>query len=530
MVIAFHACEWRNEICAEKITQYGVARKPDVGKRRGAPVDISAPIGEHVEVRDNPTAAANGMRHDATPQTAPLIAKGHTIMAFPEGFIWGAAAASYQVEGGAFDDGKGLSVWDMMVRQPGRIWEGNNGDVTCDHYHRYAEDAKIMGGLGLHAYRLSISWPRVLPEGFGAVSEKGLAFYDQLVDALLENGVQPWVTLFHWDFPYALFNRGGWLNRDSADWFADYAKVIVDKLSDRVQHWMTQNEPQCYIGLGHQHGEHAPGLRLGFDEVLLAAHHSLLAHGKAAQVIRANAKAEPKIGAAPVGVTKMPATDSPEDIEAARKAMFSVCDRNCWNNTWFADPMLKGEYPADGLELFADSLPEIRDGDMETIHQPIDFYGANIYNAQTVRATADGGWETMAADTGPALTTMVWRMTPESLYWGPRFLYERYGKPIVVTENGMANTDWVHLDGKVHDPQRIDFLTRYLRSYRRAIEDGTEAWGYFQWSIMDNFEWGHGYKQRFGLVYVDYETGERTPKDSALWYKDVIATNGEAIG
>jgi beta-glucosidase len=450
-------------------------------------------------------------------------------MSFPKDFVWGAAAASYQIEGGAYEDGKGLSVWDMFCRRPEKIWEGNTGDVACDHYHRYEEDARLMGQIGLEAYRLSISWPRVLPDGIGKVNPKGLEFYDRLVDALLENKVEPWVTLFHWDYPYELYLKGGWLNRDSADWFAEYTGVIVDKLSDRVTHWMTLNEPQCFICLGHQAGSHAPGLVLSFSDVLLAAHHSLLAHGKAVQVIRAQAKAKPQIGAAPVGNVNIPASDSPEDIEAARKSSFSLSENNCWNISWFADPMLFGRYPGDGLELFKKEMPEMAGGDMETICQPLDFYGFNIYSASQVRAGRDGSVETVAFPDGPPLTTMGWVMVPEALYWAPKFLYERYGLPIVVTENGMANTDWVHVDGKVHDPQRVDFLTRYLREYHRAIEDGVDGRGYFQWSIMDNFEWAQGYKQRFGLIYVDYPTGERTLKDSAWWYKKVIETGGEIV-
>ena len=450
-------------------------------------------------------------------------------LSFPKDFVWGAAAASYQVEGGADEDGRGLSIWDMLCRQPGKIWEGNTGAVACDHYHRYADDARLMREIGLQAYRLSISWPRVLPEGVGAVNEPGLAFYDRLVDALLENGVEPWVTLFHWDYPYALYCRGGWLNRDSADWFADYAAVIVDRLSDRVSHWMTQNEPQCYLGLGHLVGVHAPGLRMGFAEVLLATHHSLLAHGKAVQVIRARAKTSPVIGAAPVGFVKIPDTESAEDVEAARAATFAVTQKNCESNTWFSDPMLLGAYPADGVELFGADMPEIRAGDMETICQPLDFYGANIYSGTRCRAAGEGRCEPVPEPDGPPLTMVGWRVTPDALYWGPRFFYERYGLPIVVTENGMANCDWVHLDGKVHDPQRIDFLNRYLQAYQRAIADGVDARGYFLWSIMDNFEWSLGYQQRFGIIYVDYATQRRILKDSAYWYREVIASNGETL-
>ena len=450
-------------------------------------------------------------------------------MSFPKDFMWGAAAASYQIEGAARQEGRGLSVWDMMCRQPGKIWSNDTGDVACDHYHRYEEDTRMMAEIGLKAYRFSISWPRVLPEGIGKINTKGLAFYDKLVDSLLENNVKPWVTLFHWDYPLTLFYQGGWLNRDSADWFAEYTQVIIDKLSDRVSHWITQNEPQCYIGMGHQTGEHAPGLKLGVSEVLLAAHHSLLAHGKAMQVIRAHAKLKPSIGAAPVGIVKFPHSNNPDDIEIARQSMFSITAKDCWNNTWFADPMVFGHYPEDGIQLFQEEMPEIKNGDMETICQPLDFYGTNIYHGQVVRTKGDGSGEIPPSPDGPPLTTMEWEITPEAFYWGPRFLYERYNLPLVVTENGMANGDWVHVDGKVHDPQRIDFLTRYLQEYHRAITDGVKSNGYFLWSIMDNFEWAHGYKQRFGLVHIDYATGKRTPKDSAYWYRDVIRSNGDRL-
>lgn len=446
-------------------------------------------------------------------------------MSFPKDFIWGAAASSYQIEGAVYEDGKGLSVWDKFCKTPGKIWENNTGDMACDHYHRYAEDVRLMAEIGLPAYRFSISWSRVLPNGVGAANEKGFTFYDRLIDALLENNIQPWVTLFHWDFPYALYCRGGWLNRDSADWFAEYTQIVIDKFSDRVTHWITQNEPQCYIHFGHQTGENAPGLKLGFAEVLLAAHHSLLAHGKSVQVIRARAKRKPTIGAAPVGIAKIPATNQPEDINAARAATFAISGKNCWSNTWFADPMIFRKYPEDGVTLFAKEMPEIRHGDMETICQPLDFFGVNIYFDETVQARSSEGYEVVKNKIGPALTTMPWEVTPEALYWGPKFLFEHYQLPIVVTENGMANCDWIHLDGKVHDPQRIDFLTRYLRAYQRAIADGVVAKGYFVWSVMDNFEWAHGYKPRFGLIYVDYATQQRVLKDSALWYKEIIASN-----
>jgi len=376
---------------------------------------------------------------------------------------------------------------------------------------------------------LSLAWPRIQPSGTGQASEKGLAFYDRLVDELLGAGIEPWVTLYHWDTPYELYLKGGWLNRDIADWFADYTQIVMDRLSDRVSRWMTLNEPQCFIGLGMQTGQHAPGDMLGFREVLLAGHHSLLAHGKAVQVIRASAKKPPRVGWAPVGAPKIPATDSPEDIEAARTAMFTTTAKTVWSNTWWNDPVFFGAYPEQELALFGDDAPTPRAGDLETIAQPLDFYGANIYNGQTVKQGEDGKPVELAHPIGIGRTVYHWPVTPEALYWGPRFFYERYGKPIVITENGLGLSDWVALDGGVRDPQRIDFLDRHLGALRRAGEDGVALDGYFQWSFMDNFEWNEGYRFRFGLVHIDYQTQKRTPKDSAYWYRDVIGSNGAAL-
>jgi beta-glucosidase len=450
-------------------------------------------------------------------------------MAFKKDFVWGTATASYQIEGAAKEDGKGKSVWDMMSHWDGKIYENNNGDVSCDHYHNYKQDVALMKEIGIKGYRCSISWPRVVPEGIGKVNEKGLDFYDKLVDELLANGIEPWVTLFHWDYPYSLFCKGGWLNNDSSNWFADYAKIIVDKLSDRVTKWMTLNEPQCFIGLGHQDAYHAPGLKLDFPEILLATHNVLLAHGKSVMAIRAGAKQKPMIGAAPVGITFMPFSNSTEDIEATRKAMFSITKKDCWNNTWFADAMIKGKYPEDGLKLFEEELPVFKTGDMKIIGQKLDFYGANIYHAERVKFNPEKGYDIIPFEKGHPWTTMDWKVVPEALYWGPKFLYERYKLPIVLTENGVAVTDWVALDGKVHDPQRVDFLKRYLREFEKATDDGVEALGYFIWTLIDNFEWAFGYKQRFGLIHVDFQTQKRTLKDSAYWYKKVIESNGNTI-
>jgi beta-glucosidase len=448
------------------------------------------------------------------------------MSSFPPSFVWGAAAASFQIEGAASADGKGLSVWDMFCRRPDKIRNMDTGEVASDHYHHFKEDVALMKEIGLKAYRLSISWPRVIPEGIGRTNSKGVAFYDALVDELLAAGIQPYVTLFHWDFPYELYLRGGWLNPSSPDWFAEYTRRVVEVLSDRVQHWMTLNEPQCFLGLGMMSGEHAPGDRLGMHEVLLAAHNALLAHGKSVQVIRASARQPAQVGFAPVAVTYYPASDSPENIEAARQAMFGVHAKNFWNNTWCSDPIFFKRYPEDGLALFGDAVPPYTAQDMETIGQPLDFYGANIYNGTRVRCGADGKPERVPLPTGHATTANTWPVTPEALYWGPRLLWERHHLPILITENGLANTDWPSMDGLVHDPQRIDFTTRYLAAIRLAIHDGVDVAGYFHWSIMDNFEWAEGYCMRFGLIYVDFNTQQRILKDSALWYRDVIASGG----
>lgn len=450
-------------------------------------------------------------------------------MPFPSDFQWGVATASYQIEGSPYMAGGGSSVWDMFCQRPGAIFDGSNGDVACDHFQRYREDVALMSELSIPNYRFSIAWPRVMPEGVGRVDEAGLGFYDRLLDELLEKGVRPHATLFHWDMPYDLYLRGGWLNRDSADWFADYTQIIVDRLGDRIASWMTLNEPQCFIGLGLQSGIHAPGDKLNFREVLLAGHHAMLAHGKAVQVIRAGVDKPTRIGWAPVGAPKIPKTNSPEDIEAARLATFQTEGKTVWSNAWWNDPVFFGKYPDYEVGQYGADAPVPKQGDMELISQPLDFFGANIYNGQVVEAGPEGKPHELHHPVGAARTMYHWPVTPDSLYWGPRFLYERYGKPIVITENGTSTPDWVALDGGVHDPQRIDFLARYLGSLRRAIEDGVAVEGYFQWSFMDNFEWYEGYKLRFGLVHVDFQSQKRTPKDSAYWYADAIRSNGETI-
>ncbi|HSV27383.1 MAG TPA: GH1 family beta-glucosidase [Sedimentisphaerales bacterium] len=444
-------------------------------------------------------------------------------MGFPKGFVWGVAAASYQIEGAAYEDGKGLSVWDMMCRRKDAIRWGHTGEIACDHYYRYREDVALMASLGTKAYRLSVAWPRVLPDGIGRVSEKGLEFYDRLIDELLAHRIAPYVTLFHWDFPYELYCKGGWLNPSSSGWFAEYAHILGRRLGDRVAAWMTHNEPQCFVGLGHKEGKHAPGDKLGEAEVLRVAHNVLLAHGKAVQALRATTRAP--IGYAPAGMVKMPAGSRKQDIDAARAATFAVTPGSLWNNTWWLDPVFLGRYPQDGLEAYGRNVPQYAESDMSTICQPLDFFGVNIYHGDYVEMAPDGKTRQVPRAPGSPMTAFDWSVSPESLYWGPKFFHERYKLPVYITENGMANCDWVTTDEQVHDTQRIDFLRRYLMQLQRAVDDGVDVRGYFLWSIMDNFEWAEGYTKRFGIVHVDFESQKRTPKDSAKWYKKLIAAN-----
>ncbi|MBZ0214139.1 MAG: beta-glucosidase [Nitrospirae bacterium] len=450
-------------------------------------------------------------------------------MQFPPNFLWGAATASFQIEGAVATDGKGPSVWDMLCQRPGAVFEGHTGDPACDHYHRMTDDVAMMAELGLQAYRFSISWPRVLPEGVGRVNARGLEFYDRLVDTLLAKGIAPYPTLFHWDYPLALYARGGWLHEDSPEWFAEYTQVMVDKLSDRVSNWMTQNEPQCFVGLGHSVGVHAPGLKLPWPEYLTVLKNSLLAHGKSVQVIRASAKTKPSVSFAPVGHGSIPASDSPEDIAAARAHDDNIKVPGVWYRSLHLDPAILGVWPEDADRVFGAYGMTMSDSDLKTICQPLDWLGLNFYSAPTVKAGPDGQPVVVKYPAGHPQNAMGWPITPEGIYWMVKFHYERYGLPIVITENGMANLDAVDEDGGVHDPQRIAYTRNYLKQLHRAIQDGIDVRGYFHWSLMDNFEWAEGYSKRFGLVHVDYATQKRTPKDSAYWYREVIRSNGEAL-
>ncbi len=446
-------------------------------------------------------------------------------MGFKKDFVWGAATASYQIEGAWNEDGKGLSIWDVFSHEPNKICEGHTGDVACDHYHRYKQDVKLMKQLGIKAYRFSISWPRLIPNGVGKLNPKGVEFYSNLIDELLENGIEPYITLFHWDYPYELYKKGGWLNDDSVNWFADYAARVAELFSDRVKNFITFNEPQCFIGESYLGAVHAPGLRVSYKDVFQMCHNVLKAHGAAVIALRKNAKQPIKIGYAPTGTVCYPSSENEADIEAARKNMFKCNYINngvMWNISWWSDPVILGKYPQDGLELYKEYLPEITDEDMKLINQPIDFFGSNIYNGEEVKSDSNGNPVIVAHKIGHGKTAIQWTVTPESLRWGPKFYYERYKLPFFITENGMSAHDVVSLDGKVHDPNRIDFLNRYLIELEKATDDGVDIGGYFQWSFMDNFEWAKGYTERFGLVYVDYETQQRIPKDSAYWYKNWI--------
>lgn len=447
-------------------------------------------------------------------------------------FVFGAATSSYQIEGAFQEGGKGFNIWDIYVREKGKIYNGHTGDIACDHYHRFREDVALMKEIGLQAYRFSINWARILPDGIGAVNQEGIRFYKELIEELKKNEIEPYITLYHWELPYELYKKGGFMNPEFVEWFGYYAKVVAENFSDQVKYFFTFNEPQCFIGLGFLNGEHAPGLKVPVKDTFLMAHHVLMAHGRAVQMLRQYAKQNIEIGYAPTGTMSYPETENEEDIEAARQHLFSINEDSnnwTWNVAWWSDPILKGQYPEEGMERYREYLPNIKESDLKLISEPIDFYGQNIYNGKCIRMGNDGKPEEVKRYEGFPKTAMGWPITPECLYWGPKFLYERYQKPIYITENGLSCHDVISLDGKVHDPNRIDFLARYLGQVKKAKEDGVDIRGYFQWSLMDNFEWACGYNERFGLIYVDYNTQKRILKDSAYWYQTTIKTNGENL-
>ena len=448
-------------------------------------------------------------------------------MSYRKDFAWGCATSSYQIEGAYNADGKGPDIWDVFSHSPGRTKNGDTGDVACDHYHRMKEDVAMMASLGLNSYRFSVNWARVLPEGRGFVNEAGIRFYDELIDELLKNDITPFLTLYHWEMPYEIYKRGGWMNPDTVEWFGDYAALIADRFSDRVKNIFTLNEPQCFVGLGYVSGEHAPGLKTTLQDSLCIFHNVLKSHGRAVQRLREKARQPLMIGIAPTGSMCYPASDDPKDIEAARKALFAIPedpDRWTWNVSAWSDPVFFGQYPKEFLQEFEAYMPRISEADMKLISEPVDIYGQNIYNGHMIRMGEDGSPAYVDRPADFPQTANGWPITPECLYWGPRFLYERYKTPLYITENGTCCNDTLSPDGAVHDTDRIDFLSQYLEQLEKATEVA-DLRGYFLWSLMDNFEWNRGYSDRFGMIYVDFDNLRRIPKDSAYWYRDYIKSH-----
>ncbi len=460
-------------------------------------------------------------------------------MSFPKDFVWGTASSAYQIEGAAFEDGKGPSIWDVFTHEPGRSFEGQTGDISADEYHHLDEDLDIMQSLGIKNYRFSISWPRVFPEGVAGkepplLNPIGIAYYDRLVDGCLGRGITPWITLYHWDLPYALFEKGGWLSRETARHFADYASYIADHFKGRVSKYITINEPQCIVGMGHISALHAPGIKYGYKDQFTAWHNVLLAHGLAVRAVRASVP-DASIGLASTGALAYTAEHldkTPEELVRASFETFPLSQKPgfYFNHQWCLDPILLGRYPDDPENPWTQFTAEIPNEDMEVISTPIDFAGLNIYNGTEMEPDKSGE-KYIIAERYPGFprTALKWPVCPGVLYWGPRVIYERYGKPIYIFENGQSCNDRIFLDGMVHDPDRIDFLHRYLRECRDCVEDGIPVKGYFHWSFTDNLEWHSGYDDRFGLVYIDYRSQERILKDSARWYAEVISENGNSL-
>ena len=444
---------------------------------------------------------------------------------FPTGFLWGVTTASYQIEGAWDADGKGESAWDRFAHTPGRVENGETGDVACDHYHRYAEDVELMHSLGLQAYRFSVSWPRIIPDGRGSVNAAGLDFYDRLVDALLQRDIVPMLTLNHWDFPQALQDQeGGWASRNIVGHFVRYADVVSRRLADRVKLWTTHNEPYVVATNGHYYGTNAPGIR-NLATSYRVAHHLLLAHGEAVPVLRANGDAAMRVGIVLSLSPTEPASDSQEDKAAARRY-------DAFMNRIFLDPVCKGAYPEDLLDLLAkaNAAPPVEDGDMAKIGAPLDYLGLNYYTRWVVRDNPLQPFPHVEAvrPPGAEFTTQGLEIYPEGLYQLIMRVHRDYRLPVLyVTENGASFADEIAPGGKVYDPERVAYLRTHIAQVQRAIQDGAPVQGYFVWTLMDDFEWRHGFSTRFGIVYTDFDHDlRRIPKESALFYKRVIAANG----
>ncbi len=447
-----------------------------------------------------------------------------TARLFPKGFLWGSATASYQVEGAVNEDGRGPSIWDTFSHTPGKTNNGDTGDVANDHYHRYKEDIALMKALGLKTYRFSVAWPRIFPTGAGTPNPKGIDFYNRLVDELLKAGIQPYCTLFHWDLPQALEDKGGWQSRDTSEAFANYAGYVAEHLSDRVKHFMTLNEMRSFVDIGYRDGRHAPGLQLPPAGVNQVRHHAVLAHGLGVQAIRAHAKPGTKVGLAENAEACAPVIETADHIGAARKAMRE-------ENAGYLTAVLEGKYTDAYLAHHGPDAPKFTAADMKAIGSPIDFVGLNNYTTSWVRAdSGPRGYAVVPAPKSYPHMMSSWLLVgPQGLYWGPKFIAENWGvKEIYITENGASSTDTLTPDGQVYDSDRVMYLRNYLTQLHRGVSEGVPVKGYFCWSFMDNYEWADGYSYRFGIHYVDFKTQQRTPKLSAHFYKEVIARNGLA--
>ncbi len=442
-----------------------------------------------------------------------------TKISFPPNFIWGAATAAYQIEGAWNEDGKGESIWDRFSHTPGKIEGEDTGDVACDHYHRWRDDVALMEELGLKAYRFSIAWPRILPAGRGKINAAGIDFYSQLVDALLEAGIEPYVTLYHWDLPQPLQDQGGWPARMIVDAFVEYTDVVSRALGDRVRNWITLNEPWVSAFVGYRDGRHAPG-HTDLGEAIAASHHLLLAHGQAVPVIRDNCPD------ADVGITLNLSPQEPASPSIADRKKATWMDG--YINRWFLDPLVGRGYPQDMVKSFGSAMEFVQAGDLDTISRPVDFMGVNYYTRNIARAddVSEEDNKQRTVFRGDEITEMDWEVYPEGIYNILGRLHFDYAFPsIYITENGAAFPDKVGPDGQVDDPARLSYVKRHLEMVHRAIHVGVPVKGYFVWSLFDNFEWGFGYSKRFGIVYVDCQTQQRIPKSSAKWYRQVIREN-----
>ncbi|MCJ7569479.1 MAG: GH1 family beta-glucosidase [Anaerolineales bacterium] len=440
-------------------------------------------------------------------------------LVFPKDFIWGAATASYQVEGAWDEDGKGESIWDRFSHTPGKVENGDTGDVACDHYHRWRDDVALMKELGLKAYRFSVAWPRILPDGRGEVNQAGLDFYNQLVDALLEAGIEPYVTLYHWDLPQLLQDEGGWPVRGIVDDFTEYADVVSRALGDRVQKWTTLNEPWVSAFVGYRMGHHAPG-HINQDKAIAASHHLLLSHGRAGPVIRANCPD------ADVGITLNLSPQEPASPSVADRKASTWVDG--YINRFFLDPLVGRGYPQDMINSFGNAMEFVQLGDMDAIAVPVDFLGVNYYSRGIARSDkiSEEENEPRTVFRGDEITEMDWEVYPPGLYNILGRLHFDYNFPVLyITENGAAFPDEVGTDREVDDPARLSYIERHLTMVHKAIQIGVPVEGYFAWSLLDNFEWAFGYSKRFGIVYVDFQTQQRILKSSAKWYRKVILDN-----